>query len=168
MRDPGASTQTQRGKRLKTILTYGTFDLFHIGHVRLLERARSLGDRLCVGVSSDEFNSLKGKKSLMPFEHRAAIVAGMRFVDDVFAERHWEQKVSDIIRLNADVLVMGNDWEGKFDDLKTYCEVVYLPRTEGISSTELKSALSALKGDKILQLRAALDAVQEVVEQLGG
>lgn len=152
---------------MKTVLTYGTFDLFHIGHVKLLQRARALGDQLIVGVSSDEFNSIKGKKSIIPYAHRADIVRAMSCVDEVFPEHDWAQKVQDIARLNVDVLVMGHDWEGKFDDLNTYCEVAYMSRTEGISTTDLKVALSALRGDKIADLRSALDAVQAVVDQLG-
>ena len=152
---------------MTTVLTYGTFDLFHVGHVRLLKRAAQLGDKLVVGISSDEFNTLKGKKSLIPFEHRAEIVSSMSFVDDVFPEDNWAQKVTDIQRFKADVLVMGHDWEGKFDEMKRFCDVVYLSRTDGISTTELKTALSALSGDKIAELRRALDTVQAVVEQLG-
>jgi glycerol-3-phosphate cytidylyltransferase len=89
---------------MKTIITYGTYDLFHIGHVKLLERARALGDRLIVGVSADEFNEIKGKKSIFPYEQRAAIVSALRCVDDVFPEMNWDQKVSDIKRYEADVL----------------------------------------------------------------
>ena len=149
------------------VLTYGTFDLFHIGHVRLLQRAAELGDKLIVGVSSDEFNALKGKKSIMPYSHRAEIVGAMSCVEKVFPEHNWAQKVTDIQRFEADFLVMGHDWEGKFDDMKKYCDVVYLDRTENISTTELKMALNALRGDKILELRAALDTLRGVVEQLG-
>lgn len=152
---------------MTTVLTYGTFDLFHIGHVKLLQRAAQLGDRLVVGISSDEFNALKGKKSLIPYAHRAEIVGALSCVDKVFPENTWEQKVEDIKRFDASILVMGHDWEGKFDEMKKFCEVVYLSRTEGISTTELKSALSAFRGDKISELRKALDTVQAVVEQLG-
>lgn len=151
---------------MKTIITYGTFDLFHIGHVRLLQRARALGERLLVGVSSDEFNSVKGKRSVMSYEHRSAIVRALACVDDVFPESDWGQKEADICRFEASVLVMGDDWKGKFDDLMRFCEVVYLPRTEGISSTELKSALSAFRGDKIAELQRGLEALQSIVSQL--
>src|SRR6056297_3386496 len=102
---------------MKTVITYGTFDLFHIGHLRLLERAKALGDKLCVGVSADSFNESKGKKSIVPYEHRAAIVSSISFVDEVFPECSWDQKPLDIKRLSADILVMGDDWEGKFDYL---------------------------------------------------
>jgi len=127
---------------MKTVLTYGTFDLFHIGHLNLLKRARSYGDRLIVGVSTDDFNQLKGKKTLIPYAHRAEIVANIKYVDQVIAEENWDQKISDIKSHGVDIFLMGNDWEGKFDFLKDYCEVVYLPRTDNISSTQIKDALS--------------------------
>lgn len=126
---------------MKTILTYGTFDLFHIGHLNLLKRARELGDRLIVAVSTDEFNATKGKTTLMPFEHRVELVRSVRFVDEVIAESNWEQKISDVQKHKVDVFVMGSDWQGKFDFLKPYCEVVYLPRTDNVSSTDLKKAI---------------------------
>lgn len=119
-------------------LTYGTFDLFHIGHLRILERSRALGDRLVVGVSTDEFNAVKGKRTAVPFADRAAIVRSLRCVDEVIAERSWDQKVEDIRRTQAGVLVMGDDWRGSFDHLSELCDVVYLPRTPGISTTELR------------------------------
>lgn len=129
---------------MKTVLTYGTFDLFHIGHLRLLERARALGDRLIVGVSTDEFNEVKGKKTLIPFEHRAAIVAGIRHVDLVIPEETWKQKISDIQEHRVDVFVMGDDWQGKFDELDKWCEVVYLERSQGISTSQFKEALAVI------------------------
>ena len=129
---------------MKTVLTYGTFDLFHIGHLRLLERARALGDRLIVGVSTDEFNEVKGKKTLIPYEHRAAIVAGIRHVDLVIPEKTWEQKIADIREHQVKIFVMGDDWQGKFDDLKDRCEVVYLDRTDGISTSQFKEALAVI------------------------
>jgi len=119
-------------------LTYGTFDLFHIGHLRILERSRALGDRLVVGVSTDDFNAIKGKRTAVPFADRAAIVRSLRCVDEVIAEESWDQKVDDIRRTQADVLVMGDDWRGAFDHLSELCDVVYLPRTPGISTTELR------------------------------
>lgn len=151
---------------MRTILTYGTFDLFHIGHVRLLERARALGDRLVVGVSSDEFNAKKGKHSVVSYAHRAAIVGAMRDVAEVFPEHDWDQKSADIARFGAHVLVMGDDWAGKFDHFKSQCEVVYLPRTSGISTTELKSALSPFRPEKLGELRKGLDALQDIIQQL--
>ena len=110
---------------MKTVLTYGTFDLFHIGHLNILKRARELGDKLIVAVSTDEFNATKGKTTLMPFEHRVELVRSVRFVDEVIAESNWEQKINDVQQHKVDVFVMGSDWQGKFDFLKPYCEVVY-------------------------------------------
>lgn len=127
---------------MKKIITYGTFDLFHIGHLNIINRARALGDHLTVAVSSDEFNQTKGKKSIIPYSQRAEIVQSIKGVDVVIAEEHWEQKGSDIKKLGIDVLVMGDDWQGKFDEFKSLCEVVYLPRTKDISSSELKSAIA--------------------------
>jgi len=138
--------------KMKTVITYGTFDLFHVGHLRLLERARALGDRLVVAVSSDEFNEGKGKKTIIPYADRAAIVNAIQIVDQVIPERSWEQKRDDIQRFNVDVFVMGADWEGKFDELKSLCDVVYLPRTDGISTTELKQSMAML-GQIIKELR---------------
>lgn len=151
---------------MTTILTYGTFDLFHVGHVRILERAAQLGTRLYVGVSSDEFNAIKGKRCIMAYENRAMIVRAMRCVDEVFPEENWDQKRDDILRFGADVMVMGSDWTGKFDHLSDLCRVEYLPRTDGISTTELKTTLQAFKGEKIQQLQDGLRALQTVVEQL--
>lgn len=126
---------------MKIVLTYGTFDLFHIGHVNLLQRARELGDFLIVGVSTDAFNEEKGKTTLVPFEHRKLILESCRFVDKVIPEGSWQQKVADIQREQATMLVMGSDWEGHFDALQAYCKVTYLPRTEGVSSSSLKEAV---------------------------
>ena len=131
---------------MKRVITYGTFDLFHVGHLRLLKRARELGDYLIVGVSTDEFNRLKGKKSVFPFEERKEIVESIKFVDKVIAEENWEQKIDDIKKYKIDIFVMGDDWKGKFDFLKKYCEVIYLPRTENISSTLLKDRLKDFYG----------------------
>ena len=126
---------------MKRILTYGTYDLLHFGHINLLKRAKDLGDYLIVGISTDEFNDLKGKKSYFNYENRESMVKAIRYVDYVIAESSWNQKIDDIKKYNIDVFVMGDDWEGKFDYLKEYCEVVYLPRTKGISTTEIKSDL---------------------------
>lgn len=126
---------------MKTIITYGTFDILHIGHINLLRRARALGDRLVVGLSSDEFNLGKHKSSLLNYENRKAVLECIRYVDEVFPEDSWEQKVDDIKRHGAHVFVMGHDWEGKFDHLSEYCEVVYLSRTEDISTTKIKQSL---------------------------
>lgn len=129
----------------KIVLTYGTFDLFHFGHVRLLERLAGLGDDLYVGLSTDAFNALKGKKAVYSYEDRRAILLSTRFVTKVFPETNWAQKRLDIVQYRADIFAMGDDWQGKFDDLSDLCDVVYLPRTEGISSTEVKRAVQALK-----------------------
>lgn len=126
---------------MKKVLTYGTFDLIHRGHINILKRAKTLGDYLIVGISSDEFNALKGKKSYYTFEERKYILEAIRYVDLVIKEDHWEQKKSDIKEHGIDVFVMGDDWEGKFDELKELCEVVYLPRTENISTTKIKNDL---------------------------
>ncbi len=123
---------------MKTVITYGTFDILHYGHVNLLKRAKALGDFLIVAISTDEFNALKGKKSYYPYEVRKAMLEAIKYVDLVIPETCWEQKVEDIKKYNVDIFTMGSDWEGKFDFLKEYCEVIYLPRTEGISSTKIK------------------------------
>lgn len=128
---------------MKKVITYGTFDLLHYGHINILKRARALGDHLTVVLSSDEFNALKGKKSVFNFEQRKELLQALIYVDVVLKEENWEQKQKDIIDNNIDIFVMGDDWTGKFDELP--CEVVYLPRTEGISTTLLKSALSELE-----------------------
>lgn len=147
----------------KTILTYGTFDLFHIGHLRLLERLRAMGDHLVVGVSSDEFNTQKGKKTVVPFADRLEIVRSLRCVDLAFAEHSWTQKPEDIAKHQVTVLGMGDDWQGKFDDLSSLCEVVYLPRTEGISSTEIRNTLKVLAPEHINELKQALDVMSTIL-----
>ena len=126
---------------MKRVITYGTFDLFHIGHLNLLKRAKALGDYLIVAVSSDEFNLQKGKVCKIKDTDRMQIVAAIKYVDQVIPETSWDQKIEDVKKYDVDVFVMGDDWKGKFDFLKDYCEVVYLPRTEGISSTQLKEEL---------------------------
>ena len=133
-------------KKEKIVLTYGTFDMFHIGHLNLLNRLKNLGSKLIVAVSTDEFNSIKGKKTLIPFEQRALIVQNIKCVDMVISEENWEQKIDDIKKYNVDIFAMGDDWKGKFDFLKDYCKVVYLPRTQNISTTELKKELNKYLG----------------------
>jgi glycerol-3-phosphate cytidylyltransferase len=123
------------------VITYGTFDLFHYGHLRILERARELGDYLVVAVSTDEFNSIKGKKCTYPYEHRSKIVEAIKCVDEVIPENNWEQKSDDIKNHSIDVFVIGDDWKGKFDFLKEQCEVVYLARTDDISTTQIKEEI---------------------------
>jgi len=127
---------------MKKIITYGTFDLFHIGHLELLKRAKSLGDHLTVAISTDEFNwNAKQKKCIINYKERSEIVAAIRYVDEVIPEESWDQKLSDVTKLDIDHFVIGSDWEGKFDFLKEYCEVDYLERTAGISSTSLKQTI---------------------------
>ena len=128
---------------MKRILTYGTFDLLHYGHIRLLKRAKELGDYLIVAVSTDEFNDIKGKKAYHDYETRKKMLEAIRYVDLVIPEKTWEQKLDDVKEYKVDVVVMGSDWAGsdKFDYLKDYCEVVYLDRTEGISTTKIKKDL---------------------------
>ncbi|EOW9528944.1 glycerol-3-phosphate cytidylyltransferase [Bacillus cytotoxicus] len=126
---------------MKKVITYGTFDLLHWGHVNLLKRAKELGDYLIVAVSTDEFNELKNKKSYHSYENRKMILEAVRYVDEVIPEFSWSQKPNDIIYNNVDIFVMGDDWKGEFDFLKEYCEVVYLPRTLGISTTKIKQEL---------------------------
>lgn len=130
---------------MKKVITYGTYDLLHVGHINLLRRARELGDYLVVVLSSDEFNALKGKKAYHPYEDRKKILEAIRYVDEVLPEYTWEQKIKDVQDNDIDVFVMGDDWTGKFDFLKDYCEVVYLPRTEGISTTKIKEDLNLKK-----------------------
>jgi glycerol-3-phosphate cytidylyltransferase len=118
------------------IITFGTFDLFHIGHLKILERARALGDELVVGISSDALSYRKKERyPVYPENERREIVAGLRCVDLTFFEESLEEKLAYIEEYSADCLVMGDDWTGKFDHLKTRCQVTYLPRTRGISTT---------------------------------
>jgi glycerol-3-phosphate cytidylyltransferase len=124
---------------MKRVITYGTFDLLHYGHIELLRRAKEHGDYLIVAISSDEFNADKGKQSHFNFDKRKEMVTAIRYVDEVIAENSWDQKRSDIETYHIDTFVMGNDWEGKFDELKDICSVVYLPRTPNISSSAIKT-----------------------------
>ncbi len=130
---------------MKRVLTYGTFDVLHYGHINLLKRAKALGDYLIVGLSSDEFNKIKNKQSYYTYEQRKMILEACRYVDLVIPENDWEQKVKDVQELKADIFVMGDDWKGKFDFLKPYCEVIYLPRTLDVSSTKTKQYLKEKK-----------------------
>lgn len=127
---------------MKKVITYGTYDLFHVGHLNMLKRAKELGDYLIVAVSSDRFNwEEKGKKCFVKDVDRAAIVEAIKYVDEVIFEDSWKQKKEDVVKYDVDVFVIGDDWEGEFDFLKEYCEVVYLSRTEGISTTQIKEEL---------------------------
>ncbi|MFG6495380.1 glycerol-3-phosphate cytidylyltransferase [Fictibacillus sp. UD] len=125
----------------KIVITYGTFDVLHYGHINLLKRAKALGDHLIVGLSTDEFNELKGKKSYYSYYHRKEILQSIKYVDNVIPEECWEQKALDLKNYEVDIFVMGNDWEGKFDFLSDNCKVIYLPRTEGISSTLIRESV---------------------------
>lgn len=129
---------------MKRILTYGTFDLLHYGHIRLLKRAKELGDYLIVALSTDKFNELKGKKAYYNYDMRKKMLEALRYVDLVIPEEKWEQKIGDVQKYFVDVVVMGSDWKNneKFEILKDYCEVVYLDRTEGISTTKIKKNLN--------------------------
>lgn len=150
----------------KTVLTYGTFDLFHAGHVRLLSRLRLLGDRLIVGCSTDEFNARKGKRSVIPYEQRVEVLQACRHVDAVFPEQDWAQKRDDILRHGAHIFAMGDDWAGKFDDLGDIAQVVYLPRTANVSSTELRHAAAVARSEQLAELRNVLAHLNQVVDGL--
>lgn len=128
---------------MKRVITYGTFDLLHYGHIQLLKRAKQLGDYLIVALSTDEFNRLKGKESYFNFHERKALLSAIRYVDLVVAEESWEQKVEDMMKFQVDTFVIGDDWVGKFDYLthETGVEVVYLERTKEISTTKIKQDL---------------------------
>ena len=130
------------------VITYGTFDLLHSGHIRLLERAKALGDYLIVGVTSDGFDKARGKvNNRQTMEQRIEAVKALGIADEVIAEEYDGQKIDDIRKYGIDIFTVGSDWEGKFDYLKEYCEVVYLPRTEGISSSEIRARLDKATGD---------------------
>lgn len=125
---------------MKKIITYGTFDLFHVGHLNIIRRARKMGDYLIVGLSTDRFNlQEKNKQTVISYKDRKHILESLRFVDLVIPEENWNQKIDNVKEFKIDTFVMGHDWSGAFDFLNAYCEVVYLPRTDGISSTELKA-----------------------------
>ena len=127
---------------MKKVITYGTFDLLQYGHINLLRRAKELGDYLIVALSTDEFNwNEKGKKCYFSYEQRKKLLEAIRYVDLVIPEENWDQKIADVREFRVDTFVMGDDWEGKFDFLKAYCEVVYLPRTPEISTTQIKREL---------------------------
>jgi len=127
---------------MKKVITYGTFDLLHWGHINILRRAKEMGDYLVVAISTDEFNRLKHKEAYHNYENRKMILEAIRYVDEVIPENDWEQKIQDVQNHGIDLFVMGDDWAGEFDFLKDYCEVVYLSRTEGISTSQIKNELS--------------------------
>ena len=129
---------------MKRVLTYGTFDLLHYGHINLLKRAKAMGDYLIVALSTDEFNETKGKKAYHNYETRKEMLEAVRYVDLVIPENNWEQKRDDVIKYEIDMVVMGSDWEGseKFECLRDLCKVVYLDRTQGVSTTQIKKELN--------------------------
>lgn len=149
-------------KNKKTVITYGTFDMFHIGHLRLIQRMQQFGDQIIVAVSTDSFNALKGKKCVIPFEHRAEIIRNIKGVDLVIEENSWAQKIDDIKNYNVQTLIMGDDWTGEFDDLKELCNVEYLPRTEGVSTTEIKRILSFIEP----KLKDNLNELFKLIEEI--
>ncbi len=129
---------------MKRVITYGTFDMLHYGHINLLRRAKELGDYLVVAVSTDEFNkNSKNKYCYFSYEERKKMVEAIRYVDLVIPEENWDQKREDIKKYQIDTFVMGDDWKGKFDFLEDICKVVYLPRTPDISTTKIKSDLNS-------------------------
>ena len=148
---------------MKTILTYRTFDLFHVGHVKLLSRLKQLGDRLVVGLSTDEFNREKGKNVIIPFEHRLIILKSCRYVDKIFPEESWEQKEDDILREQATIMAMGDDWAGKFDYLDGTCKVIYLPRTKDVSTTDIKHVLNNLHNEKFQEIKNQVERLYSLV-----
>lgn len=123
---------------MKRVMTYGTFDLIHRGHINLLKHCKQSGDYLIVGLSTDEFNLIKNKTACYSYNHRKYILESIKYVDEVIPESCWNQKIDDVIKYKVDLFIMGDDWTGKFDFLKPYCKVLYLPRTKGISTSEIK------------------------------
>lgn len=132
---------------MKRVITYGTFDLLHYGHINLLKRAKEYGDYLVVGLSTDEFNAQKNKICYFSYEERKQMLEALRYVDLVIPETCWEQKTEDVRLYHIDTFVMGDDWKGKFDFLKDFCDVVYLPRTPDISTTQIKNDLGVSDKD---------------------
>lgn len=135
---------------MKRVLTYGTFDLLHYGHIEILRRAKALGDYLVVALSTDEFNESKGKTAYHDYETRKKMLEAIRYVDLVIPENEWEQKLNDVLEYHIDTVVMGSDWAGsdKFDYLKEHCELVFLERTPGVSTTQIKSELGFKEAEK--------------------
>ncbi len=150
----------------KRVITYGTFDMFHIGHLELLKRVKTHAKELIVAISTDQFNEIKGKKTIIPFEQRAKIVEAIKYVDKVIPEKSWDQKIADIKKYDIDLFIMGDDWKGKFDFLKKYCDVIYLPRTQGISSRQLKNTLKNISSINIKELDQALEILKRIKENL--
>lgn len=142
---------------MKRILTYGTFDLLHYGHIRLLQRAKAMGDYLIVALSTDEFNEIKGKQAYHSYDKRKLMLEAIRYVDLVIPEQTWQQKSDDIQTYHVDILVMGSDWatSSKFEGLSNYCEMVFLDRTSGISTSQIKDDLG---------LKDAINGVDQLPE----
>ncbi|MBS9436689.1 glycerol-3-phosphate cytidylyltransferase [Photorhabdus noenieputensis] len=153
---------------MKKVITYGTFDLFHVGHIRLLKRLKALGNYLIVVISTDDFNQLKGKKSFFSYEERKEIIESCKYVDMVLPENTWEQKRVDIISNKVDILGMGDDWRGHFDDLNDICEVIYLERTKDISTTQIKNELSFITPQKLQELEESVSNVFDIVKAISG
>ena len=148
------------------VITYGTFDLLHRGHIRLLERAKALGDYLIVGVTSDDFDRTRGKiNNQQTLMERIAAVRSTGIADEVIVEEYEGQKIDDIRRYEADIFTVGSDWEGKFDYLREYCRVIYLPRTEGISSTELRAERNRLRIGLIGETKSELTSLRKFVRE---
>lgn len=126
---------------MKRVITYGTFDLLHYGHINLLKRAKARGDYLVVGLSTNEFNTIKGKQCYFTYEERKQLLEAIRYVDLVIPETTWNQKIGDVLEYKIDAFIIGDDWIGQFDFLKEYCEVIYLDRTPEISTTKIKEDL---------------------------
>jgi glycerol-3-phosphate cytidylyltransferase len=124
---------------MKTVITYGTFDMLHYGHIKLLRRAKTYGDYLIVGLSTDNFNKLKGKNSYFSYEDRKIFVEAIKFVDLIIPENDWSQKITDVEKYKVNTFIIGDDWKGKFDFLSSACSVVYIERTPGVSTTGIKS-----------------------------
>lgn len=127
---------------MKKIITYGTFDLLHYGHINILKKAKELGDYLIVALSTNKFNETKGKNCYFPYEERKKLLESIRYVDLVIPENSWDQKINDVKEFKIDIFVIGDDWKGKFDFLKEFCEVIYLPRTPEISTSKIKKDLN--------------------------
>lgn len=151
---------------MKKVITYGTFDLFHIGHLKIFQRAIKYGDELIVGVSTDHFNQIKGKKTIVPYDQRAEIVSNIKCVSKVIPENSWDQKRDDIIKYNIDTLVMGDDWKGKFDSLKDICNVVYLERTSDVSSSLIKTSLKRFITTDLEDIQKAIDVMNILLNDL--
>lgn len=150
----------------KRIITYGTFDMFHIGHLRLLERLSRMAEEVIVAVSTDEFNQKKNKKVLIPYEQRAEVVESIKFVKKVIPEETWEQKIEDVQKYNIDIFAIGDDWKGEFDFLKDFCDVCYLERTKNISTTQLKKSLTSFLSIPKNEIINALSVLQVLKKDL--